>query len=208
LVGGLAAANVARTAVVPKRWHLAWNLAMGAGAVAVARGAGLGAAELGLARRQVPAGLKVGGVAFGAISAAVAAAAGTAVAIGLAAGELDDDRTDVSAAEMAQRVLLVIPIGTVLVEELAFRGALHGLLERTALPTLAVGSVLFGLWHVAPIWSDGPLVVAGTLVATTAAGAGFTWLRQRSDSVVAPTLAHLATNSTTFALVWWATRAG
>jgi uncharacterized protein len=194
---------VARSTVVPKRWHLAWNLGMGVYAVAIARAAGLRAAELGLARRQVPAGLKVGGVAFGAISAVLA--------VGAVAGLLEDERADVSGTEMAQRVLLVIPIGTVLIEELAFRGALHGLLARTAPSTVVAttaGAVLFGLWHMAPIWSDGALVVVGTLVGTTAAGFGFLWLRRRSDSVVAPILAHLATNSTAFALSWWVTRAG
>jgi membrane protease YdiL (CAAX protease family) len=194
---------VARSTVVPKRWHLAWNLGMGVYAVAIARAAGLGAAELGLTRRQVPSGLKVGGIAFGAIS--------TVVAVGAVAGLLEDERADVSAAEMAQRALLVIPLGTVLVEELAFRGALHGLLERTARTTAiatAAGAGLFGLWHVAPVWSDGPAVVVGTLVATTAAGFGFLWLRRRSDSLLAPILAHLATNSTTFALAWLVTRTG
>jgi membrane protease YdiL (CAAX protease family) len=206
LVGGLAVANVARSTVVPKRYHLAWNLAMGAGAVAVARAAGLGAPELGLARRSARDGLRVGGIAFAAITTAVA----SAVSAAAVAGQLDDDRADVDAAEAALRALLIIPIGTVLVEELAFRGALHGLLERVPWAsvgaTYAVGSVLFGLWHVAPIWSDGAAVVVGTVVATTAAGAGFIWLRRSSDSVLAPMLAHVATNSSTFLLAWWASQ--
>lgn len=196
LVGGLAVANVARSAVVPRRWHLPYNVAMAAYAVGVARLGGLGADELGLARDRLPEGAKVGGIAFAAISAVVA--------VGAVAGLLEDDRTDVSGADMALRALVVIPLGTVVAEELAFRGALHGLLRRVTTPrrAMAAGSVLFGLWHVAPIWSQGAGTVVGTVVATTLAGAGFVWLRERSGSVVAPMLAHLATNSTTFALSW------
>ena len=196
LVGGLAVANVARSTVVPRRWHLPYNVAMATYAVAVARLGGLTTDELGLSRARVGDGARVGGVAFGAISAVVA--------IGAVAGALEDDRTDVSAADMAVRALVVIPLGTVVAEELAFRGALHGLLSRVTSPraALAAGSVLFGLWHVAPVWSQGPATIVGTTLATTVAGAGFVWLRRRSGSVLAPMLAHLGTNSTTFALSW------
>jgi membrane protease YdiL (CAAX protease family) len=45
-------------------------------------------------------------------------------------------------------------------------------------------------------------VIAATVVVTTAAGVGLAWLRVRSDSLLAPMLAHLATNSVTFALAW------
>ena len=38
-------------------------------------------------------------------------------------------------------------------------------------------------------------VVVGTLAVTTVAGAAFGWLRLRSGSVIAPMMAHLATNS-------------
>ena len=44
-----------------------------------------------------------------------------------------------------------MPFGTVLLEEVGFRGALHGLLGRaTAGTATAVSSALFGLWHVLP----------------------------------------------------------
>jgi len=33
-------------------------------------------------------------------------------------------------------------------------------------------------------------------------GIGFAWLRVRSDSLIAPMLAHLATNSLTYAAAW------
>lgn len=200
LVGGLSAAVVVRSAVLPRRWHFPYNLAVGAFAVAVGRLGGLTVDDLGCSPARARDGFRVGGVAFGLISAVLGAAA--------VAGLLDDDRTQVSGAEMALKALVVIPLGTVLVEELAFRGALHGLLAEVTTPRrgLVAGALLFGLWHLPPIWHEGPGSLAATFAATTVAGAGFTWLRRRSGSIVAPMLAHLATNSTTFALSWASNR--
>jgi membrane protease YdiL (CAAX protease family) len=201
LIGVLAAADVARSTVVPDGAHFAFNVVLAALAIGVALAAGLRADDLGCSRARLGAGLRLGGLAFVAISAVVV--------VGAIAGLLEDDRTDVSAAEMVLRVVVIIPIGTVLTEELAFRGALDGLLVRVTSPgrATAIGSVLFGLWHLPPMIGDWSWAEAlGTLAATTAAGVGFTWLRRRSGSVVAPMLAHLATNSTTFALSWAAGR--
>jgi membrane protease YdiL (CAAX protease family) len=111
--------------------------------------------------------------------------------------------------EVAGDVLVRIPFGTVLWEEVAFRGALLAVLTRV-LPVrvaTAVAAAVFGLWHVRPALrgldandlAHGPaarvaavaLVVAGT----AAAGVLFTWLRLRSGSLLAPALLHLATNT-------------
>lgn len=196
LVGGLSVAVVLRSAVVPRRWHFPYNLAVGAFAVAVGRLGGLTVDDLGCSPTRARDGLRVGGSAFGLISAVLGAAA--------VAGLLEDDRAEVSGGEMALKALVVIPLGTVLVEEVAFRGALHGLLAQVTTPArgLVIGSLLFGLWHLPPIWHDGAGSLAVTFAATAVAGAGFTWLRRRSGSIVAPMFAHLATNSTTFALSW------
>ncbi len=47
--------------------------------------------------------------------------------------------------------MLIIPLQTVIPEELAFRGVLHGALNRAwGFRGVAVaGSLLFGLWHIA-----------------------------------------------------------
>lgn len=197
LVGGLGAALAVRSAV-PRRWHLPYNVAIGACSVAVARAGGLGATELGLGREHAGAGARWGAAAFGGIT--------LAAAVGALAGLLEDDRTDVTADEMLWQVGIAIPLGTIAVEELAFRGALHGLLERVVTPgtAWAAGAVLFGLWHVPGAWDDGPAGVAVTLVATSVAGAGLVWLRRRSGSLLAPALAHLATNASSFFLSWLA----
>lgn len=207
----LVVANVARSTVVPSGVHLPFNLATAAVVAAIGAWAQLSRAELGLDRSTFGAGLRLGLVVFGIVLAAVAVAA----VVPAARGAFEDDRARVDAATMALRVLVVIPLGTVVVEELIFRGVLHGLLSRltTATGALVVGALVFGLWHVFPAWrgADGSTlsrlgVAAGTLAATTAAGVGFVWLRTRSGSLVAPALAHLATNSLAYAAAWFLTR--
>lgn len=211
LVAWLAATNVARSLVVPDGVHLAWNLMIGAGAALIGWWAAMGWDELGLARADLGAGLRWGLGALAVISVPLVAARL------LPAGEewFADGRADLGVGGMLVRALVVIPVGTVLVEELAFRGVLHGLLRRRldVRPALLVGAALFGLWHLTPTLTgaldagDPALgVTVGTVAATTVAGIGFGWLRVRSGSLLAPILAHIATNSVAFALAWTAVR--
>ncbi|MET0909485.1 MAG: CPBP family intramembrane glutamic endopeptidase, partial [Ilumatobacteraceae bacterium] len=115
---------------------------------------------------------------------------------------------------MVGRVVIVIPLGTVFVEEVIFRGVLHGLLRRryAIVPAALIGATLFGLWHLFPVWNSYSDVeptdlnrwgsVAGTFLATFVAGLGFVWLRHRAQHLAAPILAHIGTNSIPFALAW------
>ena len=105
---------------------------------------------------------------------------------------------------MLWRALVVIPLATVVMEELAFRGVLLGLLRRIVddRRALLAAAALFGLWHIPGTLDDGPGAVIGTVLATAVAGIVFGWLRLGSDSLVAPVLAHVATNSVTFVLAW------
>jgi len=120
--------------------------------------------------------------------------------------------------------MIIIPLQTVIPEELAFRGVLHGTLERVwgARGVFAAGSLLFGLWHVASslgltagnaglaaIFGSGVLGqvagVTGAVIATAAAGFVFTWLRRRSGSILAPIALHWSLNGVgalAAALVW------
>jgi membrane protease YdiL (CAAX protease family) len=176
--------------------------------VGLARSASMTADEVGTQREFLGAGLRWGGLAFVVISGLLLVAA----ALPATSGFFDDDRVDVSTAELWLKVLVVIPIGTVLLEELAFRGVLLGLLRRLTSTTTAVvaAAVLFGLWHVPTAWNTSSAsssatrlgAVAGTVVATTLAGFAFCFLRLRSRSLLAPMLAHIATNSVTFLLAW------
>jgi uncharacterized protein len=190
---------IVRTWVIPGDAHVVANVAATGALAVIAAWSGLTADELGLARWS--SGLRVGGVAVAVVGLVLIVAA----AVPATRGYFDDDRVDVGAGEMLVRVLVVIPVGTVVFEELAFRGVLLALLRRRAEIRIAIAwsAIGFGLWHVpALVGDDGPAAIAGTVLATTAAGIGFAWLRLRSGSLLAPMLAHLATNSGAFAVAW------
>ena len=205
----IAVVNVTRSLWVPDGLDAWITIALGVGAAGVALAAAMTADELGLARDAVRSGLRWG---LGVVAILVV---GLAVAV-LVPGLhhlLDDDRAEIGLGPMLWRVLVVIPVATVLVEELVFRGVLLGLLRRllTAGRALVASAVVFGLWHLLPVWRGGGAgdleggslgAVAATFVATFAAGLGFGWLRQRSGSLVAPICAHIGTNSVTFAAAW------
>ncbi|MFI5669602.1 lysostaphin resistance A-like protein [Streptomyces sp. NPDC051704] len=116
--------------------------------------------------------------------------------------------------EVMLRVFVLVPVGTVLVEEIAFRGVLYGLVrrDRGAVWATAVSSLLFGLWHVLPslhlatakpavtsvVGQSGTgavLAVLGTVLFTAAAGVLFCELRRRSGSLLAPMGLHWAVNA-------------
>ncbi|GGW68605.1 CPBP family intramembrane glutamic endopeptidase [Streptomyces xantholiticus] len=127
----------------------------------------------------------------------------------------EDRRYDaMSGTELMLRVLVVVPVGTVLVEEIAFRGVLYGLVcrARGAVWATAVSSLLFGLWHVLPslqlatakpalttVFGDSAigaaLAVLAAVLFTAAAGVLFCELRRRSGSLVAPMGLHWAVNA-------------
>ncbi|MFC5909136.1 CPBP family intramembrane glutamic endopeptidase [Streptacidiphilus monticola] len=126
-----------------------------------------------------------------------------------------DQRTSVlSGGQIAYRVLVEVPFGTVLLEETAFRGVLYGLIRRlrgTVAATVG-SSLLFGLWHILPslhLASDKPALTsllgnsvaaaavadAGAVLFTAASGVLFCELRRRSGSLLAPMGLHWATNA-------------
>jgi membrane protease YdiL (CAAX protease family) len=95
----------------------------------------------------------------------------------------------------ARWLLLGIPLGTVWSEETAYRAALGAVAADGFGPAggRLVQSAVFGLSHIADARSTGVPVVP-TVLATGAAGWLFAWLYERSGSLVAPMLAHLAVN--------------
>jgi membrane protease YdiL (CAAX protease family) len=126
-----------------------------------------------------------------------------------------DQRTaNLTGGELVVRMFVKVPLGTVLLEEYAFRGVLYGLIRRyrdTTTATIA-SSLLFGLWHILPslhlatqkpaltaVFGHSPVgaVVAdiGAVLFTSTAGVLFCELRRRSDSLLAPIGLHWATNA-------------
>jgi membrane protease YdiL (CAAX protease family) len=202
--------NIARSSVIPGDGHFAANVTIAVVVLLAGLAAGMTTAELGIERTHLGAGLRLGGIVFAALLAILVVAA----LVPFTSGYFEDERVDVSFWNMVGRVLIVIPLGTVFVEEIIFRGVLHGLLRRRfeIVRAALIGATLFGLWHLFPVWNGYSGVeptdldrwgsVAGTFVATFVAGLGFIWLRHRSQHLAAPILAHIGTNSIPFALAW------
>jgi uncharacterized protein len=207
LGAGLAAWNnlVVHRLPAPGSYVVA-NAAATASVLTAARWAGLTLAELGLTRGRLPAGLRWGG------PACVAVTAGYAVALAVPALRpllVDARVAGRGGADLAYQALVRIPVGTVLWEEVAFRGVLLAVLRRLVPRPAAVGasSVLFGIWHVRPTLdglavndlAGGPVATGAAVLlgclGTAAAGVLLTALRERSGSLLAPVLLHLATNS-------------
>lgn len=191
------------------------------GLLILVRSRGLGWAELGLGRDHWKSGLGYALAAVGVVAAVIA------VGVLLPWTRpmfLNNQYATVSAALIASMV--IIPLQTVIPEELAFRGVLHGALNRAwgFRGVAAAGSLLFGLWHIATsmgltssnvgftrLFGGGILgTVAGVVlavVATAIAGFVFTWLRRRSGSLLAPIALHWSLNglgALAAALVWHA----
>jgi membrane protease YdiL (CAAX protease family) len=205
-VAGLAVWNPVVNWGLPDAWYVPANLSVAAGLVALARRGGAGWVELGVERTAAPAGLRLGAK----VAVVVGAAIGLGAALPSTRSLLADARyRDLSGAGLAYQALVRIPLGTVVLEELAFRGVLPALFGRrmSVRKAVAASSALFGLWHILPTLSAATTndlssglagragLVAGAVGLTAAAGVVFCGLRLRSGSVVAPMLAHTATNS-------------
>lgn len=171
--------------------------------------AGLSYAQLGLGRRALPRGLCV---AAGAV-ASVAVVLLVAAVLPATRPAFEDARYQLSVPAALATAFVVIPLGTVLPEEIAFRGVLWGQLARARGSTVAtaVSSGLFGLWHVLPSlrlgrvnpavasvvgrgWASTALAVTGAVVFTALAGVLLCELRRRSGSLLAPIGLHWAVN--------------
>jgi uncharacterized protein len=188
--------------------HVAVGLGLAACLVAIARAQGLTADDLGLGGSAWPAGLR-----WGAAAAALVGAAYAMAWLVAPMGEvLPDGERDIGRAAL-WAVLVVIPLGTVLPEELAFRGLLLSLLGRRhgVLAGTLLSSGLFGLWHVMASLGGGVTnaamvdMVGGdavgtavrvlvTVLFTSVAGVALCWLRLRCGSLLAPMLAHWTVN--------------
>ena len=183
--GTLAAALIGWSVLAPRlpvRWNPLPQLAFSATIAQLSR------VPLGLSPPSLWRGLRWGSAAATPVLLAITAGAAIApVRASMRARELPDP--------VRGWLLLRIPLGTVWSEELAYRAAMGGAAER-AFGTGAgrlFSAAVFGLSHVPDARAaNEPLV--GTVVVTAAAGWGFSWLYEKSGSLAAPMLAHLAVN--------------
>lgn len=191
----------------PDAAYVPANLALTGGVLVLAhRTWGLGPSELGLEPACIRPGVVLGAAAFAAVGA------GLLVAHTVPAAEplLSDARVaGLDGAALAFYALVRIPFGTAIPEETIFRGALFGALQRRLgwWRAAAASSALFGLWHLAPTTvllrenelnlgaAGTALALGGAVVGTALAGIGFCLLRRWGRGLLAPILAHWATNS-------------
>ncbi len=211
-VAVLAALNIVGNLILPSWSYVPVNLACAVLLIGIARRGGAATTDLGLERDRVRHGVIIG-VAAGGILIAVLL---VAVALPWTREFFEDERAaGIGAAGLAYRVVIRIPLGTAILEEVAFRGAVHGLCLRIwgFRAAAAVSAVLFGLWHVIPAIdvADGnagvvgmgtAMIVTGAVVSTALAGLVLTWIRQRAESLVAPIVVHALANSAAFTLAW------
>ena len=138
----------------------------------------------------------------------------------------DERMGEMSGGRLMFQALVEVPFGTVLFEEIAFRGVLFAMLARRyGLVWAIVGSaLLFGLWHILPsigtheqnpalgsVVGEGRkgniLAVLLSVLTTALAGVLFAGLRVFSGSVLAPMGFHWAKNGLGYAFSWVLIRA-
>ncbi|MDQ4070666.1 MAG: CPBP family intramembrane metalloprotease [Actinomycetota bacterium] len=182
--------NLGANLWVSDRWYVPLNLATAGVLVAL-----VGPDDLGLSPGEEP---------VAAVAAALTVLVAVAVLAVLPATRpffADRRMAGVDGRGTAWRALVRIPFGTVVLEEVAFRGVLPVLLSTWS------ASVLFGLWHVLPtvrtldvngVAPSPParaLAVGAAVAATAGVGLVLCWLRWATGSLLAPALVHTAANS-------------
>lgn len=213
----LVTATVLVNLVLPGWAYPLCGLAVAAVLLGVARWSGLRASAIGLDARHLRrpvvfglAGLAAIGLVFG-VAVAVPALRGL-----FGSGPLET----LGVGTLLWVTLIRIPLGTVLLEEIAFRGvlpALFGAGDRWRWPPVLVAAALFGLWHAFPsmtllenatvssAFGGVPVVVVSalTMLAAAVAGVALHWWRHTGRGLLAPMLVHLATNSGGVLVAWW-----
>jgi uncharacterized protein len=185
-----------------QRWYPVTNLAATGVLLAAATASGLTAADLGLTRGRVPAGLRCAAGPAAALATSWLALAATPATRPVLA---DRRITGLTWPQVAYQVTVRIPVGTVLWEETAFRGVLQAALRRVlpAPAAIAVASGVFGIWHIRPtiaalrindVPAGSRAGVAAAVAGTAAVGALLSGFRHHSGSLAAPVLLHLTAN--------------
>ena len=203
------------TNLTNNRWAPAWGLLTAPVASALLLGvlwwSGGTMADAGLGRASLARGARWAGALIGIVAAIYLIGALLPFTRELFSDSRDNTLTGL---QVADRVLIRVPIGTVMLEEIAFRGVLLALLLRLVSRAWAttISSLLFGLWHILPslhLSTQKPALTAvfghgllgadladvGAVLFTAAAGAVLCELRRRSGSLLAPMGLHWSTNA-------------
>jgi membrane protease YdiL (CAAX protease family) len=172
--------------------------------------AGLDLKQLGLSKKQLRAALPWS------LTVVVVIVTMLVVVYQFVPDQFADERYNLSLVNALFVSLVVLPLKTVLLEELFFRGFLYSFLLKQTSDRLATfgASVLFGLWHLGTasgvslgflyIFGLGDIATAvttiGVVLVTSFAGYIFVELRKRSGSILTPIVAHWAINGTAILL--------
>lgn len=208
-LGALGASNVATNRVLPPGGYVPWNLAMAASLLWLARRAGADATDLALDPSRLRSGVRTGVTAAG----LVAVGYGVATTRGGASALRDRRVTQLSVRRAWFHALVRVPLGTVILEEVAFRSVLPALLGGHRGPdrrSRGLSALLFGLWHVLPSRDlaaanaaiarlERRVGAAGTaglaVVSTALAGVALDTLGRVGGHLAAPAIAHWASNA-------------
>lgn len=213
----LVAATVLVNVVLPPWAYPLCGLVAAAALLGVARWSGLRARSIGLDFHRLRRPVVFGLAGLGMIGLVFA----VAVTIPALRGLFDGGRLDTLGVGTLLWVTLIrIPLGTVVLEEIAFRGVLPALLgagDRWRWRPVLVAAALFGLWHALPsmalphnaavdaAFGGVPVIVVSlfAMLAAAVAGVLLYWWRHTGRGLLAPMLVHLATNSGGVLVAWW-----
>jgi len=218
----IAGSNLALNGAFPRRLVVPTALASAVGMLLISRLSGATTEQQGLALESAPRGLKIGLL----IGAPVVGAMVAGAYVPFTHKFFRDERIITADGPSALYELFIrIPLATAIGEELIFRSALEGILRlrRSPLQALLATAALFGIWHALPaldrlrsnpgaraVHKDNNLakfvVVIGVCCVTAGAAVVFSWLRQKTGSVLAPIIVHYAINSGAYAGGWLASR--
>ena len=215
--------NIVNNRVAPQTHYLLWSFGGSVLLLAVGLLDGNSWTDMGLGWRYLLPGLIWAAAAIGLITAVYVV--GSLFRRTRAAFH-DERMGKMSGGRLMFQALVEVPFGTVLFEEIAFRGVLFAMLARRyGLVWAIVGSaLLFGLWHILPsigtheqnpalgsVVGEGRkgniLAVLLSVLTTALAGVLFAGLRVFSGSVLAPMGFHWATNGLGYAFSWVLIRA-
>jgi membrane protease YdiL (CAAX protease family) len=164
--------------------------------------------DLGLEKKNIKNGIKL---ALPFISSIVFVAV---LAYFISSDIFQDERYDTNYISLLIKMFIILPVSTVILEELVFRGMLFGVIKKqlSVYRSAIISSILFGLWHLfSAEYFNGNLlglelnrtiVSIAIVLATATAGMFFIWLRVKSESLIAPILVHFSLNATGMLLAY------
>jgi len=214
----LVISNIVANRVIPQWAYVPWNLSVATLLLYISTRGGAGPVAIGLSIRHWHRPVGVGLLLVG--STALVFALG--MIIPATSSAFLDSRTGGASLPMMLYVVLVqIPLGTVVLEEIAFRGVLPALMGAAPairwrwVPVLGA-SVLFGLWHILPSMGIGQAnaAVGGTIgtkpwittsaavLSMTVAGVLMCVMARLGKGIKTTMLLHWATNSLGFFAAW------